>query len=56
MKITYETASDLRVTINGQTRIIVCAGAQTALRLKQALEATDGSISQVNEVIKGFKS
>jgi len=56
MEITYKTASDLKVVIDGKTRIFVCADAQMAFRLKQALEATDGSIKQVNEVIKEFKS
>lgn len=56
MKISYASASDLKVTIAGQTRILACTDAQTAVRLKKALESTDGSIQQVNNVIKGFKS
>lgn len=56
MKISYTSASDLKVTIDGQTRILSCTDAQTAVRLKQALEATGGSIEAVNKVIKEFKS
>lgn len=56
MKISYASASDLNVTINDQSRILSCKDAQTAVRLKQALEATDGSIEAVNKVIKEFKS
>lgn len=56
MKIIYASASDLKVTINDQIRILSCTDAQTAVRLKKALEATDGSIQQVNSVIKRFKS
>lgn len=56
MKISYASASDLKVTIGNQTRILSCTSAQTAARLKQALKATDGSIQQVNNVIKEFKS
>lgn len=56
MKISYVTASDLKVTINGQTRILSCTDAQTAVKLKRLLEATDGSVQQVNKVIKEFKS
>jgi len=56
MKISYVSASDLKVTIGGQTRILSCTDAQTAVKLKKALEATDGSIQQVNNVIKEFKS
>lgn len=55
MKISYASASDLKVTIGNQTRIMSCTGAQTAARLKQALEATDGSIQQANKVITGFR-
>lgn len=55
MKISYASASDLKVTIGGQTRILSCTDAQVAVRLKQALEATDGSIEQVNKVIMEFK-
>lgn len=55
MKISYESASDLKVAIGNQTHILSCTDAQTAVRLKQALEATDGSIQQVNNVIKEFK-
>nr|DAV52924.1 MAG TPA: hypothetical protein [Caudoviricetes sp.] len=55
MKISYASASDLKVTINGQTRILSCTDAQTAVKLKQALEATDGSILAVNQVITEFK-
>lgn len=55
MKISYASASDLKVTIGGQTRILSCTDTQTAVRLKQALEATDGSIQQVNKVIMEFK-
>lgn len=56
MKISYASASDLKVTIDGQTRILACTDNQTAVQLKKALEATDGSIQQVNSVIKEFKS
>lgn len=56
MKISYASASDLKVTIGNQTRILSCTDAQTAVKLKQALEATDGSIQQVNSVIKEFNS
>lgn len=56
MKISYTSASDLKVTIDGQARILSCTDTQTAVKLKQALEATDGSIQQVNKVIKEFKS
>lgn len=56
MKISYASASDLKVTIGNQTRILSSTDAQTAVRLKRALEATDGSIQQVNSVIKEFKS
>lgn len=56
MKISYVSASDLKVTIGNQTRILSCTDVQTAVKLKQALEATDGSIQQVNNVIKEFKS
>lgn len=56
MKISYVSASDLKVTIGNQTRILSCTDAQAAVRLKQRLEATDGSIQQVNKVIKEFKS
>lgn len=56
MKISYASISDLKVTIGNQTRILACTDAQTAVRLKQALEATDGSMHQVNNVIKEFKS
>lgn len=55
MKIMYASASDLKVTIDGQTRILSCTDAQTAVRLKKALEATDGSIQQVNNIIKEFR-
>lgn len=55
MKISYASASDLKVTIGNQTRILSCTDAQTAVRLKQALEATDDSIQQVNNVIMEFK-
>lgn len=55
MKISYASASDLKVTIGNQTRILLCTDAQTAVRVKRALEATDGSIQQVNNVIKEFK-
>lgn len=55
MKISYVSVSDLKVTIGGQTRILSCTEAQTAVRLKQALEATDGSIQQVNKTIMEFK-
>lgn len=55
MKISYASASDLKVTIAGQTRILLCTDAQTAVKLKQALEATDGSIQAVNKVIQEFK-
>lgn len=55
MKISYASASDLKVTIGNQTRILSCMDAQTAVRLKQALEATDGSIKAVNKVIMEFK-
>ena len=48
MKISYASASDLKVTIDGQTRVLSCTDAQTAVKLKQALEATDGSFQQVN--------
>lgn len=56
MKISYASASDLKVVIGNQVRILSCTDAQTALKLKQALEATDGSIQAVNNIIKGFKS
>ena len=56
MKISYASASDLKVTIGNQTRILSCTDAQTAVKLKQALEATDGGIQAVNNVIKEFKS
>lgn len=56
MKISYASASDLKVTIGNQTRIMSCTDAQMAVRLKRALKATDGSIQQVNSVIKEFKS
>lgn len=56
MKISYVSASDLKVTIGNQTRVMSCTDAQTAVRLKRALEATDGSIQQINKVIKEFKS
>lgn len=56
MKISYESASDLKVTIGNQIRILSCTDAQTAVQLKQAMEATDGSIQQVNSVINEFKS
>ena len=56
MKISYVSVSDLKVTIDGQTRILSCTDAQTAVRLKKALEATDGSIQHVNKVIMEFKS
>ena len=56
MKISYASASDLKVTIGNQTRILSCTDAQTAVRLRKALGATDGSIQQVNNVIKEFKS
>lgn len=55
MKISYASASDLKVTIGNQIRILSCTDAQTAVMLKQALEATDGSIQQVNKVIMEFK-
>ena len=55
MKISYASTSDLKVTIGGQTRILSCTDAQMAVRLKQALEATDGSIQAVNKVIMEFK-
>lgn len=55
MKISYALASDLKVTIGNQTRILACTDAQTAVRLKKALEATDGSIQQVNKVIMELK-
>ena len=54
MKISYASASDLKVTIGNQTRILSCTDAQTAVRLKQALEAA-GGIQQVNKVIMEFK-
>lgn len=56
MKISYASASDLKVTIGNQTRILSCTDAQMAVRLKKALEATDGSVQRVNNVIKEFKS
>lgn len=55
MKISHASASDLKVVIGGQTRILSCTDAQTAVKLKQALEATDGSVKAVNAVIMGFK-
>jgi len=55
MKISYASASDLKVAIGNQTRILSCTDGQVAVRLKQALEATDGSIQQVNKVIMEFK-
>lgn len=55
MKISYASASDLKVTIAGQVRILSCTDAQTAVRLKQALEATDGSMESVNKVIEEFR-
>lgn len=55
MKISYASVSDLKATIGGQTRILSCTDAQTAVKLKQALEATDGSIEAVNVVIMEFK-
>ncbi len=56
MKISYASISDLKVTICNQSRILSCTAAQTAVKLKKALEATDGSIQQVNKVIVEFKS
>ena len=56
MKVSFASASDLKVAIGNQIRILSCTDAQTAVRLKQALEATDGSIQAVNNVIKEFKS
>lgn len=56
MKISYASASDLKITIGNQTRILYCTDAQTAVKLKRALEATDGSVQQVNKVITEFKS
>lgn len=55
MKISYASASDLKVMIGGQTRILSCTDAQTAVKIKQAMEATDGSIEAVNKVIMEFK-
>jgi len=55
MKVSYASASDLKVTIGNQIRILSCTDAQMAVRLKQALEATDGSIQQINKVIMEFK-
>lgn len=55
MKISYASASDLKVTIGNQVHILSCTDAQTAVKLKQALEATDGSIQAVNKVIMEFK-
>ena len=55
MKISYASASDLKVTIGNQIRILSCTDTQTAVKLKQALEATDGSIQQVNKVITEFR-
>ena len=56
MKIEWLTCSTLLVEISGQKRVWECTDAQTAVKLKQALEATDGSIQAVNSVIKEFKS
>lgn len=55
MKISYASASDLKVTVANQVRILSCTDAQMAVRLKQALESTDGSIQAVNKVIQEFK-
>ena len=55
MKVSYASASDLKVTIGNQIRILSCTDAQMAVRLKQALEATDGSMEAVNAVILEFK-
>ena len=55
MKVSFASASDLKVTIGNQTRILSCADAQTAMKLKQSIEATDGSMEAVNKVIKEFR-
>lgn len=55
MKVSFASASDLKVTIGNQVRILSCTDAQTAVRLKQAIEATDGSMEAVNKVIKEFQ-
>lgn len=55
MKIEWLTCSTLLVEIQGQKRIWDCADAQTALKLANALRATDGTIESANKVIKEFK-
>ena len=55
MKVAFASASDLKVAIGNQVRILSCTDAQVAVKLKQALEATDGSIQAVNKVIKEFR-